>query len=313
MSEVAVEDAAAPARQPPEAARGSHAGTVRTAFLGASDLVENHAPAPRRGGPADEFFPVAPGEDPEHALAEVNTGHAQVTVIFDPEAFPADALRSLSGVTLGVLTDGARRDDSARSLVHLDRVVSFDPALTGTKIGRTVVWRAISPPVSDRYYGEVRELHHKSRVMSIGRSTSHRETMLIEAKHHHDLLQVVHGVSGALLVELLRECDVGVYVAPDGGGAFGAEVGVHLAAGHLLISEPLIPARGLEADIDYLQFGSPDGLSWMLERLARFPEMYQRVRVRGHLKAEQFRASRVFARLTHDLLADVAAFGGAKR
>ena len=47
----------------------------------------------------------------------------------------------------------------------------------------------------------------------------------------------------------------------------------------------------------------------MLERLARFPEMHQRVRVRGRMKAEHFRASRVFARVVHDLLADVAAFG----
>jgi hypothetical protein len=31
--------------------------------------------------------------------------------------------------------------------------------------------------------------------------------------------------------------------------------------------------------------------------------------VRGRLKAEQFRASRLFARLIHDLHLDVAAFG----
>jgi hypothetical protein len=38
--------------------------------------------------------------------------------------------------------------------------------------------------------------------------------------------------------------------------------------------------------------------------------MHQRVRVRGRLKAEQYRSSRVFARLVHDLVADVATFGG---
>jgi hypothetical protein len=48
----------------------------------------------------------------------------------------------------------------------------------------------------------------------------------------------------------------------------------------------------------------------VLDRLGRFPEMHARVRVRGRLKAEQYRASRLFGRLMHDLRRDVAAFGG---
>ena len=48
--------------------------------------------------------------------------------------------------------------------------------------------------------------------MTIGRSTPHREAMLTPAKHHHDLLHVIHGVTGGALVELLGEYDVGVYV-----------------------------------------------------------------------------------------------------
>ncbi len=84
---------------------------------------------------------------------------------------------------------------------------------------------------------------------------------------------------------------------------------MHLAAGQLLLSELLPYRHGLERGIDYLQVDSPNGLVWTLERLSRFPEMYQRVRVRGRLKAEQFRASRIFARAVHDLLADVRAFG----
>ena len=38
----------------------------------------------------------------------------------------------------------------------------------------------------------------------------------------------------------------------------------------------------------------------------------RRVRVRGRLKAEQFRASRVWPRLVHDLHADLEAFGSAR-
>jgi hypothetical protein len=145
--------------------------------------------------------------------------------------------------------------------------------------------------------------------MTIGRSSDHRERLLLPAKHHHDLLQVVHGLSGEPLIELLREYDVGVYVAADPGGGFGWQIGTHLAAGQLLLAEAPTPTHGLERNIDYLHFDSPNALVWTLDRLQRFPEMYHRIRVRGRLKAEQYRASRVFARLAHDLIADVRAFG----
>jgi hypothetical protein len=65
----------------------------------------------------------------------------------------------------------------------------------------------------------------------------------------------------------------------------------------------------LERDIDYLNFDSPEELVWAMDRLARFPEMHERVRVRGRMKAEGYRASWVFGRLLHDLELDVAAFG----
>jgi len=90
---------------------------------------------------------------------------------------------------------------------------------------------------------------------------------------------------------------------------FGWQVGAHLAVGHLLIADLLMPSHGLEANIDYLHVSSPEELASGLERLGRFPEMHQGIRVRGRLKAEQYRASRLFSRVVYDLLADVSAFG----
>jgi hypothetical protein len=245
----------------------------------------------------------------EGALNATRAFNPDVTVLFVPTSLPADALNELPGVTLGVLAGNIQTPGLADIAPGLDRLVSFLPAFTGTKLGAVEVWRAVPSPVGDELYGEVRPLRSRPRAMSVGRSTEHREWMLMPAKHHHDLLQVIHGVSGPSLVELLREYDIGVHVSPEPGGAFGPQIGMHLAAGHLLITEAPTPAHGLERNIDYLHVDSPAGLVWTLDRLARFPEMYQRIRVRGRLKAEQYRASRLFARLAHDLLADVRAFG----
>jgi hypothetical protein len=232
-----------------------------------------------------------------------------VTVVFDPTSFPADWLGDLPGATLALLVTGAPDGAHEETLEQLDRVASFDPSLTGARVGGTQVWRAIPPPVSDQLFTERPRPHRYPRAISIGRSTEHREAMLLPAKHHHDLLQVIHGVTGPELRELLAECDVGVFIAASDGGGFGLQVGMHLASAQLLLAEELTPDHGLEPGIDYLRVRAPDELVWILERLARFPEMHERIRIRGRLKAEQYRASRLFARLAHDLLRDVAAFG----
>lgn len=283
------------------------------AFVGDAALLDAHAPSGPGGQLAHERFVTGPSSDAHVAVADMQEFAPDVTVIFDLPRVAAGGpdgwLRAMPGTTLGVLTAGLPAAHLHAHAAEVDRVVAFDPALTGTVLGGAEIWRAIPPPVNDALFAEARIFHHAPRVMSLGRSTEHREAMLTPAKHHHDLLQICHGVSGEHLVELCREYDVGVYVAPEWGGGFGWQAAMHLACGHLLLSETLRPAHGLERNIDYLQIDSPEGLLDVLDRLARFPEMSRSARVRGRRKAEQYRASAVFARVGHDLLADVAAFG----
>lgn len=261
---------------------------LRVAFVGEGPLLDAHAPT------------------------AANSSAADVTVIFDPHSFSVEEVESLPGITLGVLTGGLPHGGALGGAEAVDRLVCFDPALTGTRVGHAEIWRAIPPPVSDGFFAPARRSHAAPRAMSVGRSTEHREAMLMPAKHHHDLLQVCHGVSGAALVELCAEYDVGVYVARQWGPSFGWQAAMHLAAGHLLLAERLDPAHGLECGIDYLPIDSPDDLVHRLDRLLRFPEMAWSVRVRGRRKAEHFRASAMFARIAHDVLLDVAAFGSSR-
>jgi hypothetical protein len=298
---------AAPAASPPGARVGSTAR--RIAFLGPRAWVEACAPSVATHSLDPRDFPVDGGSLSTDELRELDGFGPQITVVFDPPALGAESLAALPGVRLGVLVGDTPAAEAAPAVRALDRVVSFRPALTGTAIPGGRVWRAIPTPVSDGLFGEVRQLHGRPRVMAIGRSTEHREWALMPAKHHHDLLQVIYGVTGTALIELLRDYDVGVYVSPGSGGGFGAQVGIHLAAGHLLLAGTLAPLHGLERNLDYLHFDSPQELVWVLDRLGRFPEMHQRIRFRGRLKAEHYRASRLFARIAFDLLADVAAFG----
>lgn len=279
------------------------------AFLGPRAWIETCAPGGVAPSMASRAFPIDGPSPVAGGLDELEAFRPDVTIVFDPPSLPAEVLDALVGLRLGVLVGGAPPSEAAPVMRALDRIVSFRPTLSGVEIPGGRIWRAIPPPVNDAFFGDVRPLHGRPRVMTIGRSTEHREWAMLPAKHHHDLLQVINGVHGPALVDLLHDYDIGVYVSPESGGGFGAQVGIHLAAGHLLLGGPLVPLHGLERNLDYLQFDSPQELVWVLDRLGRFPEMHQRIRVRGRFKAEQYRASRLFSRIMFDFLADVRAFG----
>lgn len=272
-------------------------------------MLENWTPTGDAQPFRSERFLIDARSDPSEALERLESFQSDVVVVLDPAALEPDAVRHLPGTTLGVLPELPADGRRAAACARLDRLVCFQPAHTGTPVGCQEIWRAVPPPVSDAFFRESRPVSRSHRAIAIGVSTSHREAMLMPAKHHHDVLQVIHGIDGEMLMALLEEYEVGIHVNHRRGGGFDWAVGAHLAAGQILLSEPLAPAHGLETNLDYLRFESPEDLVLMLDRLASFPEMHRSVQVRGHLKAETFRASRIFGRLVHDLLHDVAAFG----
>ena len=63
----------------------------------------------------------------------------------------------------------------------------------------------------------------------------------------------------------MRDHDVAINVHNEPYPSFENRVCLHLAAGHLVLSEPLSPTHGLEPGIDYVEFHRP-------QQLARCPE-----------------------------------------
>ncbi len=292
----------------PSAARAA-TRSLRVLFVGERRWLDDCAPPAEAAGIAPTRLELPARGDLAAASTAAQAHRADLTVVFDPARVPAKLLEQLRGPTLGVHVRGELDLELAGVAASLDRLVSFFPSLTGERVGSATFWRAIPPPISDSVFAPARRPQTAMHAMTLGSASEHRERLLLAAKHEHDLLEIVHGLSGEPLIELLREYDIGVHVSSEPGGAFAVQIGMHLAAGQLLLCEAPTPAHGLERNIDYLHFDSPTALVWVLDRLRRFPEMYYRIRVRGRMKAEQYRASRLFARIAHDAIADLRAFG----
>lgn len=297
---------------------------LRIAFVGQATFFEACSLEAAPGaavGLEPRFFEFRQGGDGERLLSGLEAFAPGVVVVFRPEVLPAGLLHDLPGSVIGFLTEplpragsGApRHDDLERRLwelgqvdpLNVDRVIAFDPHIARAADDVLPVWRSLPLPVADRFYAPVGPPPSSPRVLFVGRSTPHREKLLAEAKARHEVLHLAFGVDAAHLQELLAEHDVAINIHNHPYPSFENRVCLHLAAGNLVVSEPLSPSHGLEPGIDYLEVASPHALAETIGLLERFPGIWHDVRVRGRRKAEIFRASRVYPRLVADLALDL--------
>jgi hypothetical protein len=300
---------------------------LRVAFVGQASFFRACALGDEVPGVRTTFVDFRKGLDPERMLAAVEGFRPHVVIVFRPEIVPAGLFAGLRASTLGFLTEplprtmaGDIHEDLARRLWELehvdranfDRVVSFDPHIAAAASASVPVWRSLPIPVADRYYAPVKPIDGRARPLFVGRSTPHREWMLTKAKHAHDVVHFAFGVDSDDLAVLMDSHQVAINVHNQRYQSFENRVCLHLAAGHLVFTEPLSPTHGLEKGLDYVEIDTPDFLLWQLDQLAASPDLHHRVRVRGRRKAELYRASRVYPRLIADLREDLAAFGSTR-
>lgn len=296
---------------------------LRIAFVGQETYFRSCALSTDCGGVAPSFVDYRAGADIGPVLARLELLRPDIVVVFRPEIVPTGAFGRLEAITLGYLTEPLPRADVhahadlVRRLGYLeaidpqnfDRIISFDPLMVPSVERLVPVWRSLPLPVADELFAPVPRGPLQARALFIGRSTEHRELFLAPVKHEFDVLHVAHGASDEMLAELLAESDIGINIHNENYPTFENRCATILAAGNLLISERLSPMHGLEPALDFIEVTVPEELHRALFNVCRYPDGYRRIRVRGRMKAEYFRASRVYPRLIGDLLLDVRTFG----
>lgn len=295
---------------------------LKIAFVGQATYFEICAPEPQAEWAEVSFIDHRAGADYTKIIEELLAIDPDVVVVFRPELVPEGLFSGLKAVTLGYLTEPLPRSpkdkhkDLKRRLSYLkpmdpgnfDRIVSFDPLIADTASDLAPIWRSAPLPVSDAVYSEPK-FQQEAQPIFIGRSTKHREKYLGSIKHEYDILHIAHGLDMKGLLDLFEKSSISVNLHNKKYPSFENRVSLHLAAGHLVISEPLSPTHGLEPGIDYIEISDPEELFRAVTQAIDNPKAFLKLRSRGRQKAELFRASRVYPRLLFDLLNDLAAFG----
>jgi hypothetical protein len=288
---------------------------VRVAFLGDPVALGPHLPS-------------APA--PGLALTP-DVVDAHVVVALRPETLAPEALDAIAAPVLGLITEPLPRADrephpaydanleALRALdpARVDRVITTDANSWDAAAALGLpLWRAMPLPVDDALYRAPRRTARPPRVAVLGASTPHRDAVLEGPKRDFAEAVVHHPepLSGAALEAALDGADAALNVHAERWiRAFEPSVLLHLAAGHLVITEVLEPLYGLEPGLDVVMCGDHYELDLRVHQLFKTPEMYDRVRLRGHHKSRQFKASIIWPRVIGDLLADLSAFGTARR
>lgn len=269
------------------------------------------------------FFPEAPAGP---LVAALEALEPDVVFVWRPELIPPGAFADLPAITVGYLTEPLPRPGAPGERPHpdlqtrwgllraadpanFDRIVSFDPLVAPTVDAHMRVWRSFPIPVSDSYFAPASAPNPQPKVLFTGRSTPHREAFLGHVKKDFDTVHLAHGVTDERLVPFMRAADIGVNLHNHPYPTFENRVPAYLAAGLVVISEPLSPCHGLQPGRDFLEVREPRELYALVEQSARAPHAFDTIRLNGRRAAERWRSSRVYRRFVRDLLADVRAFG----
>lgn len=281
--------------------------------------------------PANGVVPSFVDHRASDLVERVSARDPDIVVVFDParlgrgvaHAFPATTIAYLVSPLRAPEGDagspwrveeplGDNADWHMFDAGEYDRIVAADARVVRVS-GGPEIWRSPPLPVDDALYRSIDVPLDGARPLFIGESTEYREYFLVQAKHQYDLRHYAFGLAGDRLARVLAEATVGVVVAPGRFSTFEHAAPLHLAAGHVLLSTPLVPPRGLEEGLDHLTFRGPGDLMHLLFEIDNHPAAFDLMRQRGRVRAEEFRASRVWPRLLRDVMLDVAAFGSPRR
>src|SRR3954462_4972352 len=233
-------------------------GALRIAFVGQSTYFRATSLDEQSDRVRTTYVEFREGRNADDLMAALRDHDPHVVVVFRPELIPPGLFHNQRFAALGFLTEplprlaGVRHPDLDRRLYELraidqsnfDRVVAFDPLFVETAEEIMPVWRSLPLPVADRHYRDVQPIRQHPPVCFVGRSTQHRERFLLPIKHEFDILHLAFGVDADRLGDVRAEHEVTINHHNEPYESFENRVCIHLAAGHLVISEKLNRAPG---------------------------------------------------------------------
>jgi hypothetical protein len=270
-------------------------GPLRVTFVGRAGEVGHAVPVAPVDGLRASFVEHRAAAPPARLLAHVAEHAPDVVVVFGVGTIQTQTVREIDAPVLAWEVAPDRPPGLER---HPDLPFSSSGHIGGQATRGDYVRVIDRPlPVADELFRAPRRTGGVPRALVIGHSSERLERLLVDSKHRHELLHVASGLKGEALAATLAGVDAAINVRDVDGPGFGSRVSLYLAAGLLLLSEPLRPRHGLRPGTDHLEIRGSEDLVELLGRVRADPDAFTEIREAGHRAAEAFRASRVYPQL----------------
>lgn len=284
----------------------------RVAFLGQQNYFGPTSLPALLPGLQSTFIHHVPGESAERAVAAVGHAAPHLLVVYRPELMGAVLDAVDVPISVGMFTEPlpvpghARHPDLERRWADLQRLdpgscdyyVGFNPLFRPAWERLVPVLTCMPLPVCDDIFVPVAALKSPDPRSGffVGRVTEERNRYLLPLKHVFDWTVIDHGMRD------VAPYSMAINLHNEDYPNFENRVPLHLARGHLVLTQPLTPGYDLFDGITHLTFKTPEELNQLVRQIDERRTPFLRIAARGRLAAEAFRASTLWC----DRFTDIA-------
>jgi hypothetical protein len=245
---------------------------------------------------------------------------ADINVFFRGEIVPKEVLQSLTGVTVNLSSEPFPKiinrsfeytEDSLNRFKFFlkildkpyDYVFHYDEVSKSFFENQGIQLSGFFPfpIITDKIKPQVSE--KKWDMFFSGRTTTHRDKYFGPLKRDFNFLHINHGVAGSDLLEFISKCKISLNIHAEDEVSWEPRTQLLLAAGSLMISEPLSPTCPLRPGIDYIEVKNEWELYETCKNVLENYEKYQHIAKNGRARVEQILSSKInFPEFFNDLI-----------
>lgn len=262
------------------------------------------------------FISHSYGANPDRALGDLKAFNPDIVIVFRPELFEDFENFLSTRVAIGYFTESLPTKQYLTNQGLIDKYnflkdtfisrtkaynlfVGYNPIFNHSLSKLVDVWSYFPLPVRDDLIlpTEVDQSYLSVDTgLFVGRMTDYRSSFLEPIKHKYAWTVL----DNAHLVDLLPY-SIALNLHADNFANFENRNLLHMALGHLVLTEPQEPNLDLSPGFTHLEFSKPKDLLDLLEYVDSEPNEVRRLRDNGRQFVNRYSSSKIWSKLIEDL------------
>jgi hypothetical protein len=225
-----------------------------------------------------------------------------ISICFRPEYFSKELIAALSGIKVGISTEPLPKYIDGEFHYSLDSISRFKNLLQAAPLGFDFIFHydssslsfmglmginlsgIVALPVATGAWTAMRGAERANNwdVVFLGRSTTHREKHFLPLKRDFRFLHIAHGITGKDILPYYHASTIGLNVHPESELMWEPRVQQLMAAGLLVVSEPISPNEILEPGEHFIETNDPAATYQICKEIVEDPRQFEHIRRAGY-------------------------------